>query len=109
MKDDIVIVSAARTPVGAFNGAFAAIPAHELGKVAVGHFGRAAWEAIDPTRSAGNFPVSAALFQVPMQLATKESGEAAVAEAVRSGLEPFAAGEGRIVLDGWFRALMATA
>ena len=35
MKDDIVIVSAARTPVGAFNGAFAALPAHELGKVAV--------------------------------------------------------------------------
>src|SRR6516164_4444310 len=35
MKDDIVIVGAARTPVGAFNGAFAALPAHELGKVAL--------------------------------------------------------------------------
>src|SRR3981189_242902 len=35
MKDDIVIVSAARTPVGAFNGAFAALPARELGKVAI--------------------------------------------------------------------------
>src|SRR5579863_4078832 len=35
MKDDIVIVSAARTPVGAFNGAFASLPAHELGKVAI--------------------------------------------------------------------------
>src|SRR5436189_1741347 len=35
MNDDIVIVSAARTPVGAFNGAFANLPAHELGKVAV--------------------------------------------------------------------------
>ena len=35
MKDDIVIVSAARTPVGAFNGAFATLPAHELGKVAI--------------------------------------------------------------------------
>ncbi len=32
---DIVIVSAARTPVGAFNGALAALPAHELGKVAI--------------------------------------------------------------------------
>ena len=32
MKDDIVIVSAARTPVGAFNGAFARLPAHELGQ-----------------------------------------------------------------------------
>jgi acetyl-CoA C-acetyltransferase len=35
MQDDIVIVSAARTPVGAFNGAFANLPAHELGKTAV--------------------------------------------------------------------------
>ena len=35
MKDDIVIVSAARTAVGAFNGALSALPAHELGKVAI--------------------------------------------------------------------------
>ena len=35
MKDDIVIVCAARTPVGAFNGAFASLPAHDLGKVAI--------------------------------------------------------------------------
>jgi len=35
MKDDIVIVSATRTPVGAFNGAFANLPAHELGKSAI--------------------------------------------------------------------------
>ena len=33
--EDIVIVSAARTPVGNFNGAFATLPAHDLGKVAV--------------------------------------------------------------------------
>ena len=35
MKDDVVIVSATRTPVGAFNGAFANLPAHELGKTAI--------------------------------------------------------------------------
>src|SRR5215207_7690125 len=35
MKDDIVIVGAARTPVGAFNGALASLPAHELGKLAI--------------------------------------------------------------------------
>jgi len=35
MKDDIVIVGAARTAVGAFNGAFGNLPAHELGKVAI--------------------------------------------------------------------------
>jgi acetyl-CoA C-acetyltransferase len=34
-QDSIVIVSAARTPVGSFNGAFAALPAHQLGVVAL--------------------------------------------------------------------------
>ncbi len=32
---DIVIVSAARTPIGSFNGSFAAAPAHELGRTAI--------------------------------------------------------------------------
>src|SRR3954463_1383240 len=32
---NIVIVSAARTPVGSFNGAFANTPAHELGAIAI--------------------------------------------------------------------------
>jgi acetyl-CoA C-acetyltransferase len=31
----IVIVGAARTPVGSFNGALASLPAHELGKIAI--------------------------------------------------------------------------
>jgi hypothetical protein len=43
----------------------------------------------------------------PMQLAIGTSGDAAVAEAVRSGLEPFAAESGEVVLEGWFRALLA--
>jgi acetyl-CoA C-acetyltransferase len=33
--EDVVIVSGVRTPVGAFNGAFASVPAHELGRVAI--------------------------------------------------------------------------
>ena len=33
--EEVVIVSGARTPVGAFNGAFANVPAHELGRVAI--------------------------------------------------------------------------
>ena len=33
--DDIVIVAAARTPVGSFNGVFANVPAHMLGEVAL--------------------------------------------------------------------------
>ncbi|HEX3182071.1 MAG TPA: acetyl-CoA C-acetyltransferase, partial [Beijerinckiaceae bacterium] len=32
---DVVIVSAARTAVGSFNGAFANTPAHELGATAI--------------------------------------------------------------------------
>lgn len=35
MSRDIVIVGAARTAVGSFNGAFANMPAHELGAVAI--------------------------------------------------------------------------
>jgi acetyl-CoA C-acetyltransferase len=33
--EDVVIVSAARTAVGSFNGAFANVPAHELGRTAI--------------------------------------------------------------------------
>ena len=35
MKDDVVIVGAARTPVGTFNGTLASLPAHALGKIAI--------------------------------------------------------------------------
>ena len=33
---DIVIASAVRTPVGAFNGGLASLPAHKLGEIAIG-------------------------------------------------------------------------
>ncbi|MFZ5915294.1 MAG: acetyl-CoA C-acetyltransferase [Pseudomonadota bacterium] len=33
---EVVIVGAARTPVGSFNGALSSLPAHELGKIAIG-------------------------------------------------------------------------
>ncbi len=35
MSEDVVIVGAARTPVGSFNGALSSLPAHELGAVAI--------------------------------------------------------------------------
>ncbi|BBF94749.1 acetyl-CoA C-acetyltransferase [Blastochloris tepida] len=35
MKDDVVIVGAARTPVGSFNGTLSSQPAHVLGKIAI--------------------------------------------------------------------------
>jgi acetyl-CoA C-acetyltransferase len=34
-ENSVVIVSAARTPVGSFNGAFATVPAHALGSIAI--------------------------------------------------------------------------
>ena len=34
-QSTIVIASAARTPVGSFNGALASLPAHDLGKIAI--------------------------------------------------------------------------
>ncbi|MBM3636113.1 MAG: acetyl-CoA C-acetyltransferase [Alphaproteobacteria bacterium] len=34
-SEDIVIVGAARTPVGSFNGALSTLPAHELGAIAI--------------------------------------------------------------------------
>jgi acetyl-CoA C-acetyltransferase len=48
MSDDVVIVSAARTAVGSFNGAFATVPAHELGAIVI----RAALEraGVEPSR-----------------------------------------------------------
>ncbi len=33
--DEIVIVAAARTPVGSFNGSLASLPAHELGQIVI--------------------------------------------------------------------------
>ena len=50
--DDIVIVSAARTPVGSFNGAFGSLPAHQLGTVAIqaAHRARRAWRRAMWTR-----------------------------------------------------------
>jgi acetyl-CoA C-acetyltransferase len=35
MSNAVVIVSAARTPVGSFNGALSSLPAHELGRIAI--------------------------------------------------------------------------
>ena len=37
----------------------------------------------------------------------QNSGEATVAEAVRSALEPFTDADGRVVLPAWYRAVLA--
>jgi SAM-dependent methyltransferase len=45
----------------------------------------------------------------PTQLAIQNSGEATVAVAVRSALEPFTDAEGRVLLPAWYRVLLAHA
>jgi hypothetical protein len=40
----------------------------------------------------------------PTQLAIGTSGEATVAEAVRTALDAFTAPDGRVVLPSWYRA-----
>ena len=45
----------------------------------------------------------------PTQLAIENSGEATVAEAVRSALEPFTDDDGRVLLPAWYRAVLARA
>jgi SAM-dependent methyltransferase len=43
----------------------------------------------------------------PTQLAIDTSGEAAVADAVGTALQAFTTGDGRVVLPGWYRAVLA--
>jgi SAM-dependent methyltransferase len=45
----------------------------------------------------------------PTQLAIGNSGEAKVAGAVRSALEPFTAADGRLLLPAWYRTVLAQA
>lgn len=72
---DVVIVSAARTPIGRFNGAFAAVPATDLGAAAIQT--AVARAAIDPAQIdeclMGNV-ISAGLGQAPARQAALHGG-----------------------------------
>jgi acetyl-CoA C-acetyltransferase len=35
-RDEVVILSATRTPIGSLNGALSSLPAHQLGSVVIG-------------------------------------------------------------------------
>ena len=72
---DIVIASAARTPVGSFNGSFANMPAHELGAVAVkGAIDRAGVAPEEVTEVILGQILSAAEGQNPARQATMKAG-----------------------------------
>jgi acetyl-CoA C-acetyltransferase len=73
--DDIVIVSAARTPVGSFNGAFANTPAHVLGSIALqAAIARAGIEAAEVDEVILGQVLTAAQGQNPARQAARAAG-----------------------------------
>ncbi len=73
--EDIVIVAAARTPVGSFNGAFGAVPAHVLGTAAIqAAIARAGIEAGDVDEVILGQVLAAAQGQNPARQAARAAG-----------------------------------
>jgi acetyl-CoA C-acetyltransferase len=73
--EDVVIVSAARTPVGSFNGAFANVPAHDLGKAAIkAALARANVEGKDVSETILGQILTAAQGQNPARQASVNAG-----------------------------------
>ena len=73
--DDIVIVAAARTPVGSFNGAFGSVPAHVLGTAAIkAAIARAGIEAGDVDEVILGQVLGAAQGQNPARQAARAAG-----------------------------------
>jgi acetyl-CoA C-acetyltransferase len=72
---EVVIVSAARTPVGSFNGAFANVPAHDLGRTAIqAALSRAQVEAKDVSEVILGQILTAAQGQNPARQASINAG-----------------------------------
>jgi len=72
---DVVIVSAARTPVGSFNGAFANVPAHELGRTAIKEaLARAGVDGKDVSETIMGQILTAAQGQNPARQASMNAG-----------------------------------
>jgi acetyl-CoA C-acetyltransferase len=73
--EDVVIVSAARTPVGSFNGAFGSVPAHVLGTAAIqAAIARAGIEAGDVDEVILGQVLTAAQGQNPARQAARAAG-----------------------------------
>ena len=80
----IVIASAARTPVGSFNGALASVPAHDLGKVAItAALSRAGVKPEDVSEVIMGQILDAGCGQNPARQASINAGMAAPPAAVR--------------------------
>ena len=113
-SDDIVIVSAGRTAVGSFNGAFAATPAHDLGAAVIsGVLDRAGIEGSDVdevilgqvlTAGAGQNPARQASINAGLPIETTAWGMNQVCgsglRAVAIGMQQIASGDADIVVAG---------
>ncbi|PNG25466.1 acetyl-CoA C-acyltransferase [Methylocella silvestris] len=111
---DIVIVSAARTAVGAFNGGFAAVPAHELGAAAIkGALERAGVEAGEVDEVILGQVLTAGQGQNPARQASMKAGVpqertafninqlcGSGLRAVALGLQQIAGGDANIIVAG---------
>ena len=99
MRQEVVIAAAARTPVGTFNGAFAQVPAHVLGEVAIrGALVRAKIDATDVdevilgqilTAGAGQGPARQAAIAAGVR---QESTALSINQLCGSGLRAIAMG-----------------
>jgi acetyl-CoA C-acetyltransferase len=112
--EDVVIVSAARTPVGSFNGAFATLPAHKLGEIAIrAALGRAKIESGEVsevilgqvlTAAQGQNPARQASIAAGLPIATPAWGINMVCgsglRTVALGAQAISAGDSRIVVAG---------
>ena len=110
---DVVIVSAARTPVGSFNGALAGLPAHELGRTAIaGALERAGVAAADVNEVILGQVLQAGAGQGPARQAAIGAGVPVEAPAwslnqlCGSGLRAVALGAQQIA-DGAARVVVA--
>ncbi len=111
---DIVIVSAVRTAVGSFNGALSALPAHELGKVAIAAaIERAGVAAADVDEVIMGQVLQAGAGQGPARQASVNAGVPVESpawsvnqlcgsglRAVALGAQQIAAGDARVVIAG---------
>jgi len=111
---DVVIVSAARTPVGSFNGAFASLAAHDLGRIAIGAaIARAGIDAADVDEVILGQVLQAGAGQGPARQAAVNAGVPVESpawsvnqlcgsglRAVALGAQQIAAGDARIVVAG---------
>lgn len=112
--EDVVIVSAARTPVGSFSGAFATVPAHKLGEVAIrGALERAKVTGEEVSEVILGQVLTAAQGQNPARQASMAAGIPLASPAwginmvcgsglrtVALGAQAIASGDSRIVVAG---------